>query len=111
LRGTLQEKELWAENIKHELEVKTEFGDIYFLSGGDALTAFWYLPPGGVLVKCRCIHCAVPLRASPPVVSKPSFGAKSSATSVKFTVFSGGIIGKSVGKKYKNTPLFFSTKL
>ena len=42
---------------------------------------------------------------------KPVFGAKSSATNVEFTVFFRASLAKSVGKKKKYTPLFFSTKL
>jgi hypothetical protein len=50
------------------------------------------------------------LRAKPPVEVKPVFGGKSSATNGKFTVFSGGILTKSGGKKYKNTSIFFDKK-
>jgi hypothetical protein len=41
---------------------------------------------------------------------KPVFGGKSSATNGKFTVFSGGILTKSGGKKNKNTSIFFGKK-
>ena len=50
------------------------------------------------------------VRATPPVEVKPVFGAKGSATSEKFTVFSGAILAKSGGKNYKNTSIFFPKK-
>jgi hypothetical protein len=62
------------------------------------------------VLRSKVLRPVAPIRAAPPVEVKPVFGGKSSATNGKFTVFSGGILTKSGGKKNKNTSIFFGKK-